>query len=166
MRLFYWTLIARSGAGNISVPSKISDCLVHKAQFIVAHPCNPPYHTPMVELVPAPWTSQEVRDQTRALMAAVGQGPVSLSREVPGFVLNRMQYSLLNECWRLIRDGVVSPQDLDVVMKDGMGMRYAFMGPMETIHLNAEGTHNYCDRYGETIFNVSSDLGPVPSGWK
>ena len=76
VRLFYWTLIAMTGAGNISVPSKISDCLVHKAQFIVAHPCNPPYHTPMVELVPAPWTSQEVRDQTRALMAAVGQGPV------------------------------------------------------------------------------------------
>lgn len=77
-----------------------------------------------------------------------------------------MQYSLLNECWRLIRDGIVSPQDLDVVMKDGMGMRYAFMGPMETIHLNAEGTQNYCDRYGETIFNVSEDLGPIPTGWK
>ena len=57
-------------------------------------------------------------------------------------------------------------EDLDVVMKDGMGMRYAFMGPMETIHLNAEGTQNYCDRYGETIFNVSSDSGPVPTGWK
>ena len=44
-----------------SVPSKISDFMEHKAQFIVAHPCNPPYHTPMVELVPAPWTSTEVR---------------------------------------------------------------------------------------------------------
>ena len=138
----------------------------HRSQFIVAHPCNPPYHTPMVELVPAPWTSQEVRDGARRLMQEVGQGPVSLSREVPGFVLNRMQYSILNECWRLIRDGVVSPQDLDVVMKDGMGMRYAFMGPMETIHLNAEGTQNYCDRYGDTIYNVSSDLGPIPTGWK
>lgn len=73
---------------------------------------------------------------------------------------------LFNECWRLVRDGVVSAQDLDVVMKDGMGMRYAFMGPMETIHLNAEGTQNYCDRYGETIYNVSSDLGPIPTGWK
>jgi len=148
------------------VPSKISDFMEHKAQFIVAHPCNPPYHTPMVELVPAPWTSTEVRAGARALMAEVGQGPVSLSREVPGFVLNRMQYALLNECWRLVRDGVVSAQDLDVVMKDGMGMRYAFMGPMETIHLNAEGTQNYCDRYGETIYNVSSDLGPIPTGWK
>merc|ERR1712181_216572 len=146
------------------VPSKISDFMEHKGQFIVAHPCNPPYHTPMVELVPAPWTSTEVQAGARALMAEVGQGPVSLSREVPGFVLNRMQYALLNECWRLVRDGVVSAQDLDVVMKDGMGMRYAFMGPMETIHLNAEGTQNYCDRYGETIYNVSSDLGPIPTG--
>ena len=148
------------------VPSKISDFMVHKSQFIVAHPCNPPYHTPMVELVPAPWTSQEVQDGARALMKEAGQGPVSLSREVPGFVLNRMQYALLNECWRLIRDGVVSAQDLDVVMKDGMGMRYAFMGPMETIHLNAEGTQNYVDRYGHTIFDVSADLGPIPTGWK
>jgi len=148
------------------VPSKISDFMKHRSQFIVAHPCNPPYHTPMVELVPAPWTSEGTRSGARSLMQEVGQGPVSLSREVPGFVLNRMQYSLLNECWRLIRDGVVSPQDLDVVMKDGMGMRYAFMGPMETIHLNAEGTQNYCDRYGDTIYNVSQDLGPIPTGWK
>jgi len=148
------------------VPSKISDFMEHKSQFIVAHPCNPPYHTPMVELVPAPWTSQKVRDEAREIMNQAGQGPVSLSREVPGFVLNRMQYALLNECFRLIRDGVVSPQDLDVVMKDGMGMRYAFMGPMETIHLNAEGTQNYCDRYGQTIYDVSSDLGPIPTGWK
>ena len=71
------------------VPSKISDFMKHRAQFIVAHPCNPPYHTPMVELVPAPWTSEEVRTGTRSLMQEVGQGPVSLSRELPGFVLNR-----------------------------------------------------------------------------
>lgn len=148
------------------VPSKISADLKNKERFIVAHPCNPPYHTPMVELVPAPWTDEYTRSTTRNLMAEAGQGPVSLSRELPGFVLNRMQYALLNECFRLIQDDVVTPQDLDVVMKDGMGMRYAFMGPMETIHLNADGTQNYCDRYGETIYNVSSDSGPIPSCWR
>merc|ERR1712098_992017 len=148
------------------VPSKISESLTHRSQFIVAHPCNPPYHTPMVELVPAPWTSEEVQAQARKIMAGVGQGPVSLKKELPGFVLNRIQYAVLNECFRLVRDDVVSPQDLDVVVKDGMGMRYAFMGPMETIHLNAEGTQNYIDRYGQTIFDVSSDLGPRPTGWK
>ena len=102
---------------SLIVPSKISDFMKCRSQFIVAHPCNPPYHTPMVELVPSPWTSQTVQAEARKLMAEVGQGPVSLSREVPGFVLNRMQYALLNECWRLIRDGVVSAEDLDVVMR-------------------------------------------------
>jgi len=148
------------------VPSKISKDLKNRARFIVAHPCNPPYHTPMVELVPAPWTDETTRQKTRELMQSAKQGPVSLSSELPGFVLNRMQYALLNECWRLIRDKVVSPQDVDVVMKDGIGMRYAFMGPMETIHLNADGTQSYCDRYGQTIYDVSSDQGPVPTGWK
>ena len=52
-----------------------------------------------------------------------------------GFVLNRMQYALLNECWRLVASGVVTADDLDVVMRDGLGLRYAIMGPMETIHL-------------------------------
>jgi len=174
LKLKVWTEIDKivkpttilASSTSCIVPSKISELLENRERFIVAHPCNPPYHTPMVELVPAPWTSQQTRLATRKLMEEAGQGPVSLSRELPGFVLNRMQYALLNECWRLVRDQIVSPQDLDVVMKDGMGMRYAFMGPMETIHLNAEGTQNYCDRYGETIYNVSSDSDPIPTGWK
>jgi len=148
------------------VPSEISKDLTNRQRFIVAHPCNPPYHTPMVELVPAPWTDDNTRQKTRDIMKAAKQGPVSLTREKPGFVLNRLQYALLNECVRLIEEKVVSPQDLDVVMKDGMGMRYAFMGPMETIHLNAEGTKKYCDVYGKTIFNVSSDSGPIPTAWR
>ena len=54
----------------------------------------------------------------------------------------------------------------NVTFRPFKSQRYAFMGPMETIHLNAEGTQNYCDRYGDTIYNVSSDLGPIPTGWK
>jgi L-gulonate 3-dehydrogenase len=72
-------------------------------------------------------------------MTEVGQKPVVLSREIEGFALNRIQYAILNECWRLIADGVLDVKDIDSVMSDGLGMRYAFLGPMETAHLNAEG---------------------------
>lgn len=99
------------------------------------------------------------------MMKKIGQVPVSLTREMPGFVLNRMQYALLNECFRLVLDDVVSADDLDVVMRDGLGLRYAFIGPMETIHLNAMGLKKYCETYGETIYNVSKTMGDIPSAW-
>ena len=72
-------------------------------------------------------------------MTEVGQKPVVLSREIPGFALNRIQYAILNECWNLLADGILDVKDVDSVMSDGLGPRYAFLGPMETTHLNAEG---------------------------
>lgn len=77
-------------------------------------------------------------------MTEAGQKPVLLSREIEGFALNRIQYAILNECWRLIADGILNVKDIDSVMKDGLGMRYAFLGPMETTHLNAEGNLLRC----------------------
>ncbi len=178
--------VIMASSSSCIVPSKISPDLEHKEQFIIAHPVNPPYHAPMVELgiilksskvmmnlsnllcfdaVPASWTRQDIRDNARSMMQKTGQVPVSLSRELPGFVLNRMQYALLNECFRLLLDDVVSADDLDVVMRDGLGLRYAFIGPMETIHLNAMGLKKYCETYGETIYNVSKTMGDIPSAW-
>lgn len=60
---------------------------------------NPPYFVPLVEIVPGPWTLPEVSQQTRTLLESVGQAPVTLSKECPGFALNRIQYSIINECW-------------------------------------------------------------------
>ena len=62
------------------------------------------------------------------MMTSVGQVPVSLSREVPGFALNRLQYAVLNESVNLVADGLLSAEDLDVVVRHGLGLRYAFMG--------------------------------------
>ncbi|RUS83206.1 hypothetical protein EGW08_009017 [Elysia chlorotica] len=142
--------------------SQFADNLRHKHRTLVAHPVNPPYFIPLVEIVPGPWTLPDVTATCRALMELVGQTPVTLSREVAGFALNRIQYAIINECWNMYKANLLSAEDIDRVMTDGLGPRYAFIGPLETMHLNADGIVDYCKRYAQGAYNVCTTFEPPP----
>ena len=138
--------------------SAFTEELAGRARCLVGHPVNPPHLVPVVELCGAPWTSPETLDRARALYAAAGQSPVTINREVAGFALNRLQAVLLAEAFRLVGEGVVSPQDLDTTISDGLGLRWSFMGPFETIELNAPGgIADYCARYTGAMAAIAAE---------
>jgi len=147
------------------VASQFTESLAGRARCIVAHPVNPPHLAPVVELCGAPWTNEATKARARAVMLGVGQVPIDVRREIDGFVLNRLQVALLTEAFRLVQEGVVSPQDLDQTICHGLGLRWAFMGPFETIELNAPGgIADYCERYVPWFRRYLADL-PTAQVW-
>jgi 3-hydroxyacyl-CoA dehydrogenase len=144
------------------VASLFTESLAGRARCLVAHPVNPPHLVPVVELCGAPWTSAETMARARHLLESVGQVPIEVKREIDGFILNRLQVALLTEAFRLVQEGYVSPEDNDHTNADGLGLRWAFMGPFETIELNAPGgVADYCRRYVPWFRRYMADLPPA-----
>jgi 3-hydroxyacyl-CoA dehydrogenase len=130
------------------VASRFTEALPGRSRCLVGHPVNPPHLVPLVELCGAPWTSPGAIDRARNVYREIGQVPVTVNREINGFVLNRLQGALLAEAFRLVGEGYISAEDLDHTVKDGLGLRWSFLGPLETIELNAPGgIPDYCARY-------------------
>ena len=147
------------------VASKFTEDLAGRGRCLVAHPVNPPHLVPIVELCGAPWTSPDAIARARRIYESVDQAPITVTREIEGFVLNRLQVALLAEAFRLVGDGVVSPQDLDKTLSDGLGLRWSFMGPFQTIELNAPGgIPDYCARYGDFFRRTTGDP-PAAAVW-
>jgi L-gulonate 3-dehydrogenase len=151
-----------ASSSSAMVASLYTGSLEGRARCLVAHPVNPPHLVPIVELCGSPWTSAETLARAREIYEQIGQVPITVLKEVEGFVVNRLQGALLAEAFRLVGQGIVSPQDLDKAIKDGLGLRWSFMGPFETIALNAPGgIADYCARYGGFYKRLQSDpAGP------
>lgn len=146
--------------------SSFTEHLAHRERCLVVHPINPPHLIPLVELVPAPWTDPSVTQRAAKMMEQVGQTPISLSREINGFVVNRLQSALLGEAFRLVEDGICSTVDVDKAVADGLGLRWFFMGPFETIDLNAQnGVAEYCRNLGPMYYGLAKEQAD-PREWK
>lgn len=141
--------------------SRFTDQLDGRHRCLVGHPVNPPHLVPLVEICGAPWTSAAVLEKAYDIYAKSGMVPVRIKTEKQGFVLNRLQGAVLAEALRLLDEDVISVEDLDKTMKDGLGTRWAFMGPFETIELNApEGVEDYFRRY----CGLYRDMAAAPPG--
>jgi L-gulonate 3-dehydrogenase len=130
------------------LPSRFTEHLSGRARCLVAHPLNPPYLIPAVEVVPSGWTSAETIERAAGFLRAAGHAPMVMKREIDGFIMNRMQGALLEEAFRLVADGYASVEDIDIGLREGLALRWCFMGPFETIDLNAPaGVRDYVERY-------------------
>lgn len=147
-------VLASSTSG---IPASVfSRDLRGRGRCLVAHPANPPYLLPVVEICGAPWTSPAAIERTEQFMRSVGQQPVVVQKEIEGFVLNRLQGAMLREAFRLVQGGYVDADGLDITIREGLGLRWSFMGPFETIDLNAPGgLSDYCARYGELYRRIA-----------
>jgi len=153
------TAVLASSSSAI-VPSAIADGAPFADRLLVGHPGNPPYLIPVIEVVPSPATSPAVVERARAFYAASGLTPVLLHRELEGFLFNRLQGALLREAYCLLRDGVASVEDIDTVVRAGLGRRWAFMGPFETVDLNTRGgIEAHAARMGPAYERMGAERG-------
>jgi L-gulonate 3-dehydrogenase len=147
------TILASSTSAIL--PSLFTEALAGRARCLVAHPINPPYLIPAVEIVPSPWTDAAVVERTASLLRAAGHAPIAMTREIDGFVVNRLQGALLEEAFRLVSQGFAGVEEVDMALREGLALRWSFMGPFETIDLNAPGgVRDYAARYGEIYARI------------
>lgn len=145
------------------LPSRLAGALSRPDRFLVVHPLTPPHLLPITELCVAPQTSDAVVSAVRDFMLAVGQQPVILRSEIAGFALNRILGAMVNECFALIRDGVLAPEDVDPLITEGFGLRWGIIGPLAAMDLNAPGgIGEYLKRYGSIFDLVARSRGGEP----
>ncbi|QRM32851.1 3-hydroxyacyl-CoA dehydrogenase [Microvirga sp. VF16] len=154
------------GSSTSGFPSSaFTESLKRREQFLVVHPVNPPHLVPVVEIVPAPWTSRDAVALAGAFMRQVGQRPVAVNREIDGFILNRLQGALLDEAWRLYSAGYASVEDIDATISHGLGMRWSFIGPFETIDLNASGGLAGYAEHLAPMYRRIAETRPIEEPW-
>ena len=140
--------------------SEFASDIASNVRCLVVHPGNPPYLISVAEVVPADFTSNESVDVCKKLLTKVGIIPIQVNNEPQGFVFNRLQGAILREAYCLVRDGVISPTDLDLIVTEGLGKRWSIVGPFATSALNVRGgIKAHVARMGKSYFEMGKERG-------
>ncbi|WP_103335030.1 3-hydroxyacyl-CoA dehydrogenase NAD-binding domain-containing protein [Amycolatopsis sp. CA-126428] len=135
--------------------------LADASRILIGHPFNPPHLIPLVEVVPGEHTSDESVQAAVDFYTFLGRTPVVERKEIPGFVGNRLQNALSREAIYLVEQGVVTPEDLDKVITNSLGIRWATVGPFLGSHLGGGpgGYRHMAGHIGKSMKQMWAGLG-------
>ena len=159
-------VVVSSSTSGYSMTEMQTEC-VHPERTVVGHPFNPPYLIPLVEVVGGERTSQDVVEWTAAFFTAAGKSVITMDREVPGFVANRLQEAMWREALHMVEAGEATVEQIDRSITDGPGLRWPVHGPCMTFHLagGQGGMEHMLDHFGPSLLSpwtrlVAPDLTP------
>jgi len=155
--------VIASSTSGFAMTMLQADC-THPERCVVGHPFNPPYLIPLVEVVGGERTDPAAVDWLAAFYAAVGKRPLRLSRELPGFVGNRLQEAVWREALHMVAAGEATVEEIDEAMAFGPGLRWAQMGPCLTFHLagGSGGMAHMLDHFGPALLEPWTRLQAPP----
>ncbi|EXJ60791.1 hypothetical protein A1O7_04944 [Cladophialophora yegresii CBS 114405] len=143
--------------------SQQNEKLSDQTRLLVVHPFNPPHVMPLIEIIPSPVTQSGETQFALEFFNTLGSGhqPVVLRKEVPGFVGNRLAFVLLREAMHLVKEGVVSVKDLDKIVENSIGPRWAVTGPFKAYNYGGgfNGIGGFLNNLSHTIQAVWDDSG-------
>ena len=139
------TILATNTSG-LSITAIASVCQ-HPERVVGQHWANPPEIVPLVEVIRGEQTSDQTMDLVYQITKKLKKEPVRVQKDIPGFASNRLQYAVLREALHLVETGVLSPEDVDLTLKNGVGFRYPWLGPLETVDLGGLDVFHTISQY-------------------
>ncbi|MDX6372465.1 MAG: carnitine 3-dehydrogenase [Nocardioidaceae bacterium] len=147
--------------------SEMQDKCAHPERTVVGHPFNPPYLIPLVEVVGGTSTSPDTVAWASDFFRFAGKSVITMDREVPGFIANRLQEALWREALHMVAAGEATVEQIDLSITDGPGLRWPIQGPMLTFHLagGQGGMAHMLDHFGPSLQSpwtrlVAAELTP------
>ena len=145
-------VVIASSTSGLSMTDIQADCATPQ-RTVVAHPFNPPYLLPLVEMIGGEKTSAETVQWAEAFYRHAGKSPLVMKKEIPGFIATRLQEAIWREALHMVANGEATVEQIDQAVVNGPGPRWALMGPCEIFHVGGgEGGMAYClDQFGPAL---------------